>query len=343
VGHGRLQGIMPDRLQFYINRGSWRRALDMVGKVDAYYCHSPEAALRVSQFGCGAPIALHIHGHINAVGQSRFTLGRSKPVGVAYERFVLIPAIRSAQAVFATVADQDFAALMRRHEGVGARMFIRAPAMVTPRRPIEHKPASGKIQLVCVGRLEPIKGVDLVIQAVAVLKSKGIPCKLHVVGDGSGRGTLERLASSLGVTETIRFTGALPEEEVQAKLSAADVFVSGSHQEGFSLALLEALAQGLPAVVTDVGSARDVVRDGQTGFVLDSRDPECFAEAVIKCAAAAGDMREPCVEAAKPYSSRAVSGMILNTLSRIAGDQARSATSEWNATDEKVTTGSSSH
>ncbi|MGE5178760.1 MAG: glycosyltransferase [Bacteroidota bacterium] len=179
--------------------------------------------------------------------------------------------------------------------------------------PIAPAP-SGEVRLACVGRLEPIKGVDFVIHSVARLRARGVSCRLRVIGDGTERQVLEQLAKRLGVDSDVLFTGTLGELDVQHALAESDVFVSGSHQEGFSLALLEALAQGLPAVVTDVGSARDVVRNGATGYVIDNRDPDMFADRVLEAAQRAPAMKSRCIQAAEPYSSEAVSASIVATL-----------------------------
>jgi glycosyltransferase involved in cell wall biosynthesis len=318
VGHGRFQRLVPDRIQFSLSRDRWRHVLQAVGEVDAYYCHSPEAVLRVEQFGCGAPIALHIHGAINTVGRSRFTLGRSRIIAAAYEQLVLNPALKASKAVFATISDTEFGALRRRKSIGENSLCVRIPAMVNPSgSPPPARGSNDVLRLVCVGRLEAIKGVDLVIQAVAQLAQRGIPCELRIIGSGSGRQQLERLTERLSLQSQIRFVGTLIEEDVQSALSEADVFLSGSHQEGFSLALLEALAQGLPAVVTAVGSARDVICDGVTGYVIDRRDAGLFAERVLAAAAGAASMRARCVLAAEPYSSEVVSGTIVKTLSGI--------------------------
>lgn len=319
VGYGRLHGFLPDRMQFFMNRGRWGRVLRAVGEVDVYYCHSPEAVLRVEESGCGAPIAFHIHGAINTVGKSRFTLGRTRLVAAAYEALVLRPALRASKAVFATVSDSAFGALQ--HGGlVGDGSYcVRVPAMVNPpATTLPPRKTAGGLRLVCVGRLEAIKGVDLVLQVVAELRTRGVPCELRIIGDGTSRRKLERQAERLGIQRQVVFSGTLSEGDVRCALSEADVFVSGSHQEGFSLALLEALAQGLPAVVTDVGSARDVVRDGVTGYVINSRDVRVFAERVIAAAASAASMRARCVKAAEPYSSEVVSATIVQALIRIA-------------------------
>jgi glycosyltransferase involved in cell wall biosynthesis len=319
VGYGRLHGVLPDRMRFFMGRSRWSRVLDEVGEVDAYYCHSPEAVLRVRELGCGAPIAVHIHGAINTVGRSRFILGRARLVAAAYETLVLRPALRASRAVFATVSDSEFRVLQRGGLVGEDSYCIRVPAMVnSPMSSPPHRHASGVLRLICVGRLEAIKGVDFVLQVVAELSARGVLCELMIIGDGTGRHGLRRQAERLGIQHQVRFSGTLGEQDVWLALAEADVFVSGSHQEGFSLALLEALAQGLPAVVTDVGSARDVVQNGVTGYVITSRDAGMFAERVLAAAENAVFMRARCVKAAEPYSSGVVSTTIVDALARIA-------------------------
>jgi glycosyltransferase involved in cell wall biosynthesis len=318
VGNGRLHGVLPDRVQFYMNRRRWDQVLGELRGVEAYYCHSPEAVLRVARSRHRRPIALHLHGAINSVGRSRFALGRMRPVTNAYEALVLRPALRLCDAVFATVSDSEFGDLSRRglvSVGVPCK---RVPAMVSRRgNPREGTP-SQRLRLVCVGRLERIKGIDLIIQSVAALVGRGRECTLDVIGDGSERGRLERLVARLNLERAVSFKGTLSEAGVQQALQESDIFVSGSHQEGFSLALLEALAQGLPAVVTDVGSARDVVRDGVTGYVVDRRDASVLADRVLAAAAQRQEMSSRCRAVAEPYSSGAVSGVIVDTLEAIA-------------------------
>jgi glycosyltransferase involved in cell wall biosynthesis len=173
------------------------------------------------------------------------------------------------------------------------------------------------LRLVCVGRIEPIKGIELLVRTVRRLHERGTTCQLQVIGDGSQRSQLEALVAKLRLGEAVTFLGSLGQRDVQRVLAYSDVFVSGSYQEGFSLALLEGLASGLPAVVTDVGSARDVVQDGITGFVVNRRDPDLFAGCVAAAASARWQMRPHCKRAAGEYGSSTVSIQIIETLRHI--------------------------
>lgn len=117
----------------------------------------------------------------------------------------------------------------------------------------EGRAASAEPVLVAVGRLEPVKGLDLLVAACAALAAAGRPVRLVIVGDGSQRTALERQAQSAGIADRMSFTGALPPAAIRAQLHAADLYVLPSRSEGMPLALLEAMATGMPAIAAQVG------------------------------------------------------------------------------------------
>jgi len=136
-----------------------------------------------------------------------------------------------------------------------------------------------------VGRLDHVKGYDRLISAFASFtKHLASGCRLQVacekqtagslalllVGDGSERANLELQAKELGIDKQVIFAGY--QKDVGTYLQVMDVFVLPSRSEGISIALLEACASGLPAVVTDVGGNVEVVEDGATGIVVPSGD-----------------------------------------------------------------------
>ena len=135
-----------------------------------------------------------------------------------------------------------------------------------------------------VGRIQPLKGLELAVQAAEQL----VPALdrrlvFLVVGGASGeRGEpelsrIESLVESLGLKENVRFLGARPHVALPTFYRAADVLVVCSHSESFGLAALEAHACGTPVVGTPVGGLSYVVRDGQSGWLAHSRDPAVFA------------------------------------------------------------------
>jgi N-acetyl-alpha-D-glucosaminyl L-malate synthase BshA len=119
---------------------------------------------------------------------------------------------------------------------------------------------------------------DAVLAFAQVLRAR--PAALILVGDGPERADVERLAASLGVSDKVAFLG----EQLQMGrfLAQADLFLLPSEQESFGLAALEALASGVPVVATRVGGLPEVVRHGETGWLVPVGDPPALAEAVLK-------------------------------------------------------------
>lgn len=140
-----------------------------------------------------------------------------------------------------------------------------------------------------VGRLEPQKDISNLIAAARLLRARGAPVGFVVVGDGSLRRALEVEAVSSGVDDMVRFVGNL--EAVPQVLRSLDAFVLPSAWEGLPLAVLEAMATGLPVVATRVGSVSDLVGEGIGGFLVPPRDARALADAVMTLSAQPGTMR----------------------------------------------------
>lgn len=131
-----------------------------------------------------------------------------------------------------------------------------------------------------VGRLEPRKGTDTLLAAVAALRAADADITLVVVGDGPLRVALAREAGERGIAERVRFLG--DRADVAEVLAALDVFVLPSRTEGMSNALLEAMAMGLPVVATAVGGTPEVIDDGRSGYLVPADDPKRMAAAVTR-------------------------------------------------------------
>jgi D-inositol-3-phosphate glycosyltransferase len=139
-----------------------------------------------------------------------------------------------------------------------------------------------------VGRIQPIKGVDVAVEAMATIVDRHHDATLVVVGGPSGpRGgsemtALRRRAVELGLAAKVRFVGPVPHGFVPDLYRAADVVMVPSRSESFGLVAAEAQACGTPVVATRIGGLTDVVDDGATGFLIDGWDPEDHAEAVLR-------------------------------------------------------------
>jgi glycosyltransferase involved in cell wall biosynthesis len=125
----------------------------------------------------------------------------------------------------------------------------------------------------------PLKGVDTLLRAVALVARECPDFRAEVAGDGEALPGLKGLASELGVSAHVRFLGEV--REIPALLARAALFVLPSYSEGISLTLLEAMACGLPVVATRVGGNAEVVSEGKTGLLVPPRDPELLARALL--------------------------------------------------------------
>jgi D-inositol-3-phosphate glycosyltransferase len=134
-----------------------------------------------------------------------------------------------------------------------------------------------------VGRVQPLKGIDLAVRSIAALGPEAGSPELLVVGGPSGRlgvaelDRLKALATELGIETRVHFLGPQPHASLPAYYRAADVVVVCSHSESFGLAALEAQACGTPVVATAVGGLKHIVQDGASGYLIDTRDPRAFA------------------------------------------------------------------
>jgi glycosyltransferase involved in cell wall biosynthesis len=143
-----------------------------------------------------------------------------------------------------------------------------------------------------LGRLVPRKGIDTVVQALALVRQARpeVPALLQVVGGGSREpdeqltpeiARLRQLAHSLGIGDRVHFSGQRQREELRDHFLAADVFVTTPWYEPFGIAALEAMACGTPVVGSAVGGVRYTVADGVTGFLVPPRDPQALAARLL--------------------------------------------------------------
>ncbi|MDO8963161.1 MAG: glycosyltransferase [Coriobacteriia bacterium] len=137
----------------------------------------------------------------------------------------------------------------------------------------------GPVRILCVGRLEPVKGQDILIAAIALLLESGSDVELTVVGDGSLGGALRRSVDSGGLADRIRFTGALRGAALLDEYARADLYIQPSRREGFGVAIVEALATGLPVVATRSGGPEHTV-GAEDGVLVDAGGADSLAAGV---------------------------------------------------------------
>jgi glycosyltransferase involved in cell wall biosynthesis len=132
-----------------------------------------------------------------------------------------------------------------------------------------------EVLIVCVARLTRQKRIDLLLDALSAIRNGAVPWRCLVLGGGPLEMVLREKSAGLSLDNRVFFLGQV--EDPRPHLQAADLFVLTSEKEGLPLALLEAMACGLPCIVTDVGGNREVITNGENGFLIPFGDHRHFA------------------------------------------------------------------
>ncbi len=138
-----------------------------------------------------------------------------------------------------------------------------------------------------LGRIKAYKSVDHLLRAFAIVLRSMSDARLVVVGDGDARPGLEKLADSLGIRNSIEFTGFVSSEEKVKRLQGMDLVVNPSAKEGWGLTVVEANACGVPVIASNVPGLRDSVVDGSTGWLYPYGDVDHLASVMLRV------LREP--------------------------------------------------
>ncbi len=135
-------------------------------------------------------------------------------------------------------------------------------------------------RLLFVGRLAGVKGVPVLLQAMAALRGTHPGLRLILIGDGPERASLERRARDLGLADHTDFVGYRSQAEVAKALRTSDVFVLPSFAEGVPVVLMEAMAAKVPVVATRIAGVPELVRDGESGLLVPPGDADALRDAL---------------------------------------------------------------
>ncbi|MES2391924.1 MAG: glycosyltransferase [Acidobacteriota bacterium] len=136
------------------------------------------------------------------------------------------------------------------------------------------------LRLVCTGRLVAAKGHRILLQALVKLARRGVQVKTTLIGDGPERESLRQFVEREGLEDSVVFTSALSHAETLQHVRSADIFVLASFAEGIPVALMEAMALGLPCVSTTVAGIPELIQTGRDGLLVAPSNVEELAEAI---------------------------------------------------------------
>ena len=267
---------------FFASVGSERRYLCELARrtrPQAILAHFGHFALRVEPIArqFGIPLVTHFHGmDISSMLRNR------------WYRASLFGALPFFAAVIVVGSHQRRWLLA---QGVPADRIHLIPCGVPVQEytPAQHDASAGP-RFLCVSRLVEFKGVDVSIQAFAIVARQYPEAELVIIGGGTDRACLEELARSSGVGGRVRFLGDLPSTEARAWFQSSDVFLQHSMNgsngwvEGFGVSIAEAASSGLPVIVTDCGGIPDQVVNQETGLIVPQGDVQAMSDAMLRLA-----------------------------------------------------------
>ncbi len=260
--------------------------------IHSHYWMSGLAAMPLSEAWGGVPIIQMFHtlGEMkNRIAQSPEE--RETPERIAAERQILACANRVIVATLAELTQLRFL-----YKAGDRKLQIIPPGVDTSHfYPISSDEAKQFIGLnpsdrmgLFVGRIEPLKGVDTLIRAMACVKMKGHgPVHLAIIGGEpdvdparmtAEMARLQKLSDDLSMGHTVVFLGKRGQDTLPYYYSAAEVLVMPSHYESFGMVALEAMACGTPVIASDVGGLGFLVQDGETGFTIPDNEPDTMCE-----------------------------------------------------------------
>jgi glycosyltransferase involved in cell wall biosynthesis len=137
--------------------------------------------------------------------------------------------------------------------------------------------------IVSTNRLYPVKNLETMLEAIALVREKKPDLRVAMGGDGPEMEKLQKLSATLGLEDCVDFLGFLETDEVARVLNSGRIFALTSRAEGLPISVLEAMACGLPCVVSNVGDMLNVARHDWNGFIIeDCRDAKAFADAFLQ-------------------------------------------------------------
>ncbi len=305
--------------------------------IHSHYWMSGLAALPLSEAWGGIPIIQMFHtlGEMkNRIAQS--PAERESPERIAAEKRILGSVDR---VVVATLAEQTQLRFL--YKADDRKLEIIPPGVDTSHfYPIPADEAKQFLGLqpedrmvLFVGRIEPLKGVDTLIRAMACLKLKdhGRPVHLAIIGGEpdadpdqmtAEMARLQKLSDDLCMEKMVVFLGKRGQDTLPYYYSAAEVLVMPSHYESFGMVALEAMACGTPVIASDVGGLGFLVQDGETGYTIPDDEPDLMCEKLSLLLSDGGlraRMGQRAAEVAQSYDWEKIAKQIIGVYNEVTG------------------------
>jgi colanic acid/amylovoran biosynthesis glycosyltransferase len=240
-----------------------------VSHIHAHYATHPALAAWMIHKLTGISYSVTVHAH-----------------DIYVDRTMLAPKIRDAAFV---VAISEFnRQFLGKH--LGEWVLHKCHVVHCGIQPDRYRPARGKsstcFEIVSIGSLQPYKGQRYLVDACAFLRQRGVNFRCRIIGGGELHSELEKLIAARNLQGYVILAGSHTQDSVAAMLGEADCYVQPSiitplgKMEGIPVALMEAMACNLPVVATDISGIPELVRHGETGWLVPEKDPVALANAM---------------------------------------------------------------
>ena len=238
------------------------------------HTHSCADACLIAVFAnrvAGLPYSLTLHGPLH-------DYGTQQPLKWRHASFAVVITRKLMAEVRAQLGPYLPTALELAPMGVNLAVFQRKSG---------YRPWAGQgpARLVSCGRLNRIKGHQELIEAVRLLRDKGLDVQLHICGEDEGGGDgfhrqLQAQIDEAGMGAAVRLLGAVSEQRLRDEIESAHLFTLASHHEPLGVAIMEAMAMGLPVITTNAGGVPELIDHEQDGLLVNPKEPAAMAEAV---------------------------------------------------------------
>jgi D-inositol-3-phosphate glycosyltransferase len=305
--------------------------------IHSHYWMSGLAAASLSDLWGGTPIVHMFHtlgemknriARTEAEREGEYRLNGERQVLGRVNRITVATLAELTQLRFLYKADQNKLVIIP--PGVDVSHFYPIPSDEA-KSYVGLKPENRMILF--VGRIEPLKGVDTLIEAMACLQLNEVNHPVHLAiigGDPSASpeqmtvemARLQKLCDDLGLDQSVLFLGKRDQDKLPYYYSAAEVLVMPSHYESFGMVALEAMACGTPVIASEVGGLAYLVRDGETGFTIPAEEPEMLCEKLswlLNDEALHQKMSGQAAEYAQDYAWEKIAKQIVEVYEELAG------------------------
>jgi glycosyltransferase involved in cell wall biosynthesis len=277
--------IIPGRISGYLAIRKYRKLI--LSKNKKAITQAPELLIAIKDWEWDS-LCYEFPGVENPLLMPRFKWG--KPFAKFYEK-QLFKALQKVDIILASAGFEAIQNLVKRSKGLlKIEEVIQFPTRVDTNffKPLKVNKLNdlnidhSDLILVTCGRINVVKGWDLILDAFKVVRDTKNNVQLYFVGDGEDREKLEDEIKIKNLSASVHITGYQSTNDVLKWLNVADLVLVGSHKEGWSISMLETLACGKPIVSTDVSGAKEMIIEGENGYIIKTRNAKIYSDGIKK-------------------------------------------------------------